>query len=377
MAGLGLVSSFLIGFCIVAKHFYVAGIAAALTIISKHFYAAGIVPALTSLSRHFYAAGIVAALTTILAYFALRRPLFGQNRVGSRSTYRGAASAFQTQAPINAYFAISTVNAIFLLYNPNKYFAFLGSLWFAGQAPFRLLIILTGIIFIPGTIWATVILLLIAFLAVLLILPVAMVIQQPSGYSAILALGGLSLFWIVLHKFSGNLRSILDAILLSLFTGRRWRQHEPIPTKEISTMKENNTINDQDIDIQNFMQRTSRDLNMDPLPESFEQYQGWFQEAIRRARMREYLKTQEQRSALLEKLTAMYTELLKLRRVQGELDRMSKENVVRGLELEEREAELKFKIARYKQAMTDLTDPNRKRRKTPRSIIVDDDEDED
>jgi hypothetical protein len=316
-------------------------------------------------------AGSIVALTITLAYLALRPPPVFQYKIGRSSKYLRVSSAFQKlKEPVNAYFAISLVNAIFFLYDPNRYFAFMGRqlapLWYAAPDPMsiypiRLLIILTAIIFLPGTIWATVILLLIALLAALLLLPVAMVVQQPNGSSVILALGGLSLFWIVLHKFGGNLRSILDAILLSLFTGPRLRQRrKPSPTEQARIMKKNNPIDDQDIEIQTFMKKTSRDLNMGHLPGSFEQYDGWFQEAIKRAQMREYVKTQDVRSALLGKLTAMHTELLTLRRAQGDLGRMDEENVMKGLELEERQEELRLKIARHKQAMKDLANPPKK-----------------
>jgi hypothetical protein len=141
------------------------------------------------------------------------------------------AEGFPSKSLVNTYFVLCVINVIcFLYFGDKKYFAFVGHylapLWYAPSDqvsvyPLRFLIILLGIIFLPGTIAALIGVLIVAVVATIALVPIAVLAREPNGLSVLLSIGGFALFVMLIHKFKGGIRMIVDVALLSLFSRRR------------------------------------------------------------------------------------------------------------------------------------------------------------
>jgi hypothetical protein len=85
-------------------------------------------------------------------------------------------------------------------------------------------------------------------------------------------------------------------------------------------------------------------MNQNQLPVTLEGYSGFFQEARKRVQMASLERTRERALSLLRQAVTFHTELLSLRRAQGALDRVNKENLAEDLQLDVKIEKLKREL---------------------------------
>ncbi len=254
------------------------------------------------------------------------------------------------------------------------FFPFINRLWDASSDPvfalfIRAVIVIVALALIPGF---TIVTLAFAFLA----LAVGLLIGafQLLFQLATLSLGGFLLVFVVMTGLVRWLRKkhpedvavlvgifhwILDGIVAAYLKVRRAVEYgigddDIVP---ISPARRTAIMDDEERGLQTQVAKIATMLSIGHVPGQLEEYGGWLQEAFKRVQMRSRQRTNSEALVLLQQANAAYTELLKLRRAQGELGRLAKENRVKDLELDAQETDLRLRIRQSKKAIKELNKP--------------------
>jgi hypothetical protein len=192
----------------------------------------------------------------------------------------------------------------------------------------------------------------------------------PAGAVAVFGGLGLSLAWLAYHKYRDYREHALRAmeLIISAFLWLTDPQHRKKLSQEKKRIMDDKAKEDE------LREQASKlaevvGMNQSQLPVTLEGYSGFFQEARKRVQMRSHQRTQQEVLILLDQAIAFHTGLLTLRRAQGALDRVRKENVVEDLKLDEQELAVQVRIKKLRRELDEEgEDPK------PKSPIKDDED---
>ena len=98
-------------------------------------------------------------------------------------------------------------------------------------------------------------------------------------------------------------------------------------------------------------------LSQSQVPTQLDGYEGFFQEARKRIQMRSRGRTLKESVALIEQLTTAFTRAASLKRAQGALGRVAKENLVEDLQLDVKLKKLKQELNQEEEEPLSHQDP--------------------
>ena len=188
------------------------------------------------------------------------------------------------------------------------------------------------------------------FLALGLVVNLAEVSPGAAGILVI------TISWLLFRKYREQLSRAIDHIAAVL----TWIRHPQLRQNLRKIAQQGKILMDEKEDeLRNQAVRIAEvlGLSQSQVPTQLADYDGFFQEARKRVQMRSLERTRERELVLLRQATSFYTEIVNLKRAQGAVARVDKENLAEDLQLDVKIKKLKQELNQEEEEPLSQQDP--------------------